>query len=55
MSMNPHNFIVSKVGEDTKTILNKMNNIVHVIGVTSREKVDLSSCKLIEVDQVSFS
>ena len=39
--MNPPIFLGSKVGEDTQKYIDEVYKIVHAMGVTSREKVEL--------------
>ena len=50
--MNPPIFLGSKVGEDPQEFIDDVYNIVHAIGVTSREKTELASYQLKDVAQV---
>ena len=53
--MNTHIFLVSKVGEDPQAFLDEVYKIVYAMGVTSRDKAELSSYRLKDVPQVCFS
>ena len=53
--MNPFIFLCSKLGEDPLTFLDEVYKIVHAMGVTSRENVELDSYQLKEVSQLWFT
>ena len=55
LRMNHPTFIGSMVGEDPQAFLDGVNKIIHVIGVTSREKAELVSYQLKEVSQVWYT
>nr|XP_010326209.1 uncharacterized protein LOC104649162 [Solanum lycopersicum] len=48
VSLNPPTFLGSKVGEDPQAFLDEVYKIVHAMGVSSREKMDLASYQLKE-------
>ena len=50
--INPHIFLGSRVGDDSQAFLDEVYNILHSMGVTYREKVELASYQLKEVVQV---
>ena len=52
MRINPPIFFESKMEEDLQDFLDEVYKIVHVVGVTSREKAELNSYQLKEVAQV---
>ena len=53
--MNPPTFLGSKVGEDPQAFLDEVYKIVHDMGVTYTEKVELASYQLKDVAQVCFT
>ncbi|KAK4721436.1 hypothetical protein R3W88_011669 [Solanum pinnatisectum] len=53
--MNPHIFLVSKVGEDPQEFLDEVYKIVNTMGVTSREEAELASYQLKDIAQVWFT
>ena len=50
--INPPIFFESKMEEDLQDFLDEVYKIVHVVGVTSREKAELNSYQLKDVAQV---
>lgn len=52
ININPYIFLGSRVGDDSQDFLDEVYKIVHYMGVTYREKVELSSYQLKEVAQV---
>ena len=55
VSLNPPTFLGSKVGEDPQAFLDEVYKIVHAMGVSSREKMDLASYQLKEVAQLWYT
>ena len=54
MRINPPIFFCYKVAEDPKSLLDEVYNIVHAMGVASREKTELSLYQLKDVAEVLF-
>ena len=52
LRINPPIFLGFKVGEDPQEFIDEVYKIVHDMRVTSREKAELSSYQLKDVDQV---
>ena len=53
--MNPPIFLVSMVGEDPQVFTDEVYKIVHAMGVTSREKVELAMYQLKYVARVWYT
>ena len=54
MKMNPRTFHISKVDEDPQGLIDLVFKVVDSMGVTSREKAELATYQLKEVEQVWF-
>ncbi|TMW97730.1 hypothetical protein EJD97_005070 [Solanum chilense] len=54
MTMNPPTFHGTKVDEDPQGFIYEIFNVVDAMGVTPRDKAELSACQLKEVAQVWY-
>lgn len=52
--MNPPYFHCTKVAEDPQGFIDEVFKVVHCMGVTSKEKVELASYQLKDIAQVLF-
>ena len=55
MRMNPHMFYGSKVNEDPQYFIEKVYNIIYVMGLTLNEKSELASYQLKDVTQTWYT
>ena len=53
--INPHIFLVSKVGEDHQEFIDGEYKVLSAMGVTSREKEELASYQLRDGSQVWYT
>ena len=55
VSMNPSIILGSNVGEDLKEFLDGVYKVLSAVGVTSREKLELTLYQLRDVSQIWYT